>query len=653
MPGKLYLAESVNVVWGEWSIVRATLNCINLIKKYDLDSDYFALLSGSCMPVKPIKLLEKYLLTKGKDYIEAVDAEKFRWITAGIQKERWQQYHFFNWRYQRSLFDFSLKVQNKIGVKRTLPLGHRAHMGSQWWCLRRSTIISIASMVDDHKELESFYKKTWVPDELFFQTLVANTVPASEISDELITRYRFNELGVPKVYYDDALSKLLAEDKFFVRKVSHSAGSLRGELSKIAAMSVEEYEGYIKVEGQRHLDNIKSDLMLRNSCLDNQWHSLIHQQENKYDFVKSIPNEMVVVVGGDDFERQSVLHALDAFDETVVYADLFGGREVFSEFERQNFIGLSQDAVRLAQHTWHQVLGNVSHFYQGKTIAFSLGSNAQRFLEVLKWKSNVNVFLLDESACREFADVDSHNLRVVSQSYHQLHQRYCQLLVGSADFFSSVLNQWSNNNHSWQFSLQSLNKKAVARSLPSLSIVGCREPNSGVESAIPVNGNIILISDNEDAAKSCHDMLVDELGFSGLWRPFPVTLKRYSTFDAHFYLLQLVQIQKRCYSGNGIVVSMGFGDVPKLEFLKHDQETIIIHLVEDDNAVDKLQLTPMGMGSQLEQLDELQADKELLATYMRDREGPYLVYRSDELKRLKRDVCASLGVKSTVDASHG
>lgn len=128
-PGKIYHADRVKVVWGEWSIVQATLNCLAQVKLHDTDSDYFMLISGSCMPIKPVELLEKYLQRSGKDHIEAVNAQEHKWVTAGLQKQRWTKYHFFNWRYQQPLFDNSLKLQRKLKINRKIPLGRRPIWG--------------------------------------------------------------------------------------------------------------------------------------------------------------------------------------------------------------------------------------------------------------------------------------------------------------------------------------------------------------------------------------------------------------------------------------------------------------------------------------------------------------------------------------------
>ena len=395
LPGNIYFAKREKVVWGEWSIVQATLNCIEAIQQHDTDSDYFMLLSGSCMPVKPIHLLEKYLKKSGKDHIEAVNAEKYTWVTAGLQKQRWSKYHFFNWRYQNFLFEASLTIQHLLKIKRKLPLNHTAYMGSQWWCLRRNTLLKLLEVYRKNPLLKIFYRRTWVPDELFFQTLVANLVPNEQISKTLLTRYAFNKWGVPRVYYNDDYPELLGEKRFFVRKVSHRATVLRKRLAEIASMEVESFADMLKsAEEERQV--LETRIRLRENIEFNRWHSLESSLENPYDYIKSIPNSMIIVIGASRATKRDVLAELDELDNTVVYGDLFDNREVGAGYPNRDGITAGPKDVTLMQHCWHQQLGDIAFQHPGKTIVFALGDNAQKYLEALRWKRNALVITLVE-----------------------------------------------------------------------------------------------------------------------------------------------------------------------------------------------------------------------------------------------------------------
>ncbi|WP_167854903.1 beta-1,6-N-acetylglucosaminyltransferase [Mangrovimicrobium sediminis] len=236
---KLLLADPVAVVWGEWSIVQATLNALQCLRETGEAFDYVTLLSGACMPTKPIALLDQFLAdNRGSEFIECVDPGYNLWVKGGYQQERWRYYHFVNWRKSPHLFDLAIRAQHALGIKRQMPDGLAPRMGSQWWTLSWPTLCRI---LDYHEErrLEKFFGRTWVPDELFFQTLVYALVDDRDaIRGHGLTHYDFDPMGMPRVYYDDNFAQLICSARFFGRKISPWATSLQSSLAAVAAMDV-------------------------------------------------------------------------------------------------------------------------------------------------------------------------------------------------------------------------------------------------------------------------------------------------------------------------------------------------------------------------------------------------------------------------------
>jgi len=232
-PGKLFLAKRCLVKWGEWSIAKASLNCLRDIDFHADDSDYFMLISGSCFPIKSYEVLQAFLTINQRDFIECFDATKNRWVTGGIQNDRWDRYHFFNYRFQRKRFAVSLYLQKKFRIMRSLPQGLAPHIGSQWWCLRSQTIQRILNFLILYPEIERFFSFTCIPDESFFQTIVANLIPSHQISGQHLTEYRFNSWGVPRVYYDDDFRELVRSPFYFARKIDYGSLDLRDRLMSL------------------------------------------------------------------------------------------------------------------------------------------------------------------------------------------------------------------------------------------------------------------------------------------------------------------------------------------------------------------------------------------------------------------------------------
>lgn len=398
LPGRIYFAKRVKVVWGEWSIIQATLNCLYLAREKDYNCDYLMLISGSCMPVKPIKLLEEHLAQDEVDHIEVVNARDNRWITDGIQEERWELFHFFNWRYQTTLFNWGISLQKKWNIKRKLPLSQIPHMGSQWWCLRKSTIERILGLIDNNPRLTKFYKRSWIPDELFFQTQVGNLIPSTEIDPAPLTRYQFNSWGIPRVYYEDDLAELIGEELFFARKVSHRAPVLREHLKRLGAMQPDEYVNYLNNECDDYKVELFERIKLLREMESNRWYNLVSFNENEYDYIKSIPNPIVIICSNNSDLKESVKRKFAALPDAVVYGDILDPEQITFNAETPEVAGYKSDSVTLAQHKWQLYIGSLVFRSKGKTLIFTLNDSSSRFLEIFRWKENATLLLLDEDS---------------------------------------------------------------------------------------------------------------------------------------------------------------------------------------------------------------------------------------------------------------
>lgn len=231
----VHFCRRVVVAWGRWSMVEATLSALNALADMDETFDYVILLSGADYPLRPLKGLKQFLVWHpGKEFIECVDPEKKPWVVQGLVKERFLHHHWFSWRDQRPLFEWSLATQKKLGIKRRLPNQLKAYFGSQWWALTWPTVKQVLAL-SRQGSIRRFFKTTWVPDEMFFQTLVAAVAPEQAIAGTSLTFYHFDHTGKPLTLYNDHFDFLRKQNFFFARKLSPQAGQLRDELDKFIA----------------------------------------------------------------------------------------------------------------------------------------------------------------------------------------------------------------------------------------------------------------------------------------------------------------------------------------------------------------------------------------------------------------------------------
>ncbi len=224
-------APRVKCGWGEWSLVQGSLNALQAGYDEFSEATHFYMVSGDCMPIKPASYMRKFLDDRDKDYIEHHDFFESDWIKVGFKEERLVYRHWFNERGNKPLFYTSAAIQRKFGMERDLPEGLQIMIGSQWWCLRRSTITSLLDLIKERPDIPKFFKTTWIPDETFFQTLVLHVVPRGEVESRTLTFLSFSDYGIPTVFYGDHLDFLKSQSHLFARKISTNATTLKAELS--------------------------------------------------------------------------------------------------------------------------------------------------------------------------------------------------------------------------------------------------------------------------------------------------------------------------------------------------------------------------------------------------------------------------------------
>lgn len=210
--------------WGKFSIVAATQDAAQILLDTYSEVSHVFLASGSCLPLRPVEELEAYLEDRpGVDFIESVTTEEVIWTVGGLDLERFTLRFPFSWKKHRRLFDRYVSLQRRVGYSRAIPEGLEPHLGSQWWCLTRETLSGILN--DPNRPLhDRYFRKVWIPDEAYFQTLVRNH--SSNIESRSLTLSRFDFQGKPHVFYDDHLQLLQKSDCFVARKIWPRANRL-------------------------------------------------------------------------------------------------------------------------------------------------------------------------------------------------------------------------------------------------------------------------------------------------------------------------------------------------------------------------------------------------------------------------------------------
>ncbi|MCZ0811343.1 MAG: beta-1,6-N-acetylglucosaminyltransferase [Pseudomonadota bacterium] len=241
--------------WGTWGLVAATQSAGQLMLHEFEDVRHVYLASGSCLPLRPVQELIDYLAERPQtDFIESATTADVPWTMGGLDHERFTLRFPFSWRKHRYLFDKYVYLQRRLGFRRRIPNGLVPHMGSQWWCLTRQTLSAILSDPDRHV-YDAYFRRVWIPDESYFQTLARQY--SLQIESRSLTLSKFDYQGKPHIFYDDHLQLLRRSDCFVARKIwpfanrlydafmSDNAGAMKrtepnpGKIDRIFSKAVE------------------------------------------------------------------------------------------------------------------------------------------------------------------------------------------------------------------------------------------------------------------------------------------------------------------------------------------------------------------------------------------------------------------------------
>lgn len=168
------------VQWCGFSTIETTLYMLTcgIEKKFDR----YIFLSGVDYPVKSLSYIEQYLANSTNQYMNIAPMPQ--------SHKPMDRVDYFYFEVGRSVWGQRLNLgirllQKLLGYKRTLPdayKNYRLYGGSMWWSVTGECAEYILSFVKDNPTFTNFFRHTWVPDEMFFQTIVGNSMYADSIA---------------------------------------------------------------------------------------------------------------------------------------------------------------------------------------------------------------------------------------------------------------------------------------------------------------------------------------------------------------------------------------------------------------------------------------------------------------------------------------
>lgn len=205
--------------WGTILCVKALLNGLLEALDHKDKIEYFYCLSGQEYPIKPKSYIENFFNNnKNIDFIKYFPLPYTGWKSGGIH--RYNRYHFIisKNRYIRRL----INIINFFLPRRKIPYNLKPFGGEFYLGLSRKSTEYIKDFIQNHPLYLSFFKYSYIPEEMFFQTILLNGPKeiCNNIENKILTYVDWNK---PKGPYPATLnitdiSKLKESDCLFTRK---------------------------------------------------------------------------------------------------------------------------------------------------------------------------------------------------------------------------------------------------------------------------------------------------------------------------------------------------------------------------------------------------------------------------------------------------
>lgn len=204
--------------WGAFSLVEATLEGLRRCEA--LSYDYAVLLSGQDYPIKSRAQIDAHL--DGLAGTSIIHHEPFPmefWVDGGWH--RIQQFHALG---RPRWMQEGVRVLNALRLPHRFPRGKSPYGGAQFWALSQAAVRHVLDFIDANPKFVRFYRYTFVPDEMFFQSIVGNAGDAIATESDQVSFLEWDRPGM--ILTSDDFSTLTDDPHLFARKFDSRVDSV-------------------------------------------------------------------------------------------------------------------------------------------------------------------------------------------------------------------------------------------------------------------------------------------------------------------------------------------------------------------------------------------------------------------------------------------
>jgi len=217
-----FIKARVRITWGNFSVVRATLNSMAEMLNSGNQYSHINLLSGADYPLKNAGTIQDFLFANNNKSFMRYRHVYNEWNES---RSRFTLYSLGDYN-----FPFKYSVQrllNKFLEERKLPNGLQPYGFSQWFTLTPICVRYVIDYLEKNHRVKRFFRMTWGVDELIFQTILINSHLKDTIVNDHLRYIRF----VRKASSPDTLT--IADKEILVRSGKFYARKFRDDVDHV------------------------------------------------------------------------------------------------------------------------------------------------------------------------------------------------------------------------------------------------------------------------------------------------------------------------------------------------------------------------------------------------------------------------------------
>lgn len=227
------VVSKYNICWGGINHLYSVIDLLSYACKKEYE--YYHVISGEDLIVRSYKEISAMFEGNNKIYISCHDA-----VNNPTWNERYRyKYIFTNQDYRktpyRQLNKLSIALQKKLGINyNRIGLETDICKGYLYGSLPHDAVLYVLGYIKDNYNFMRALKKCYIPEELFFQTILYNSPMKERIAYNCLrySVWEYKNGSIPGYLDEEDFEKINKSDYIFARKVNFDVSKRLIELAK-------------------------------------------------------------------------------------------------------------------------------------------------------------------------------------------------------------------------------------------------------------------------------------------------------------------------------------------------------------------------------------------------------------------------------------